>query len=153
MGFDRNLLPAPVEFFEGEGHTLKGQGEWRSTSCPFHGGRSSMRVNVKRGSFVCMSCGAKGGDIVAWYMADRGVDFIQAALQLGAWNMQGGEPTLRTRPAPLPARDALQVLAFEANLAAVAAGNLAKGLALTQADRTRLRTAAQRIQRVREACT
>ena len=43
---------------------------------------------------------------------------------------------------------ALEVLAFEANLVAIAAGNLALGVILTDADRARVMTATGRINRV-----
>ncbi len=49
------------------------------------------------------------------------------------------------RPKPLPASQAIAVLAFESTLTAVAAGNIANGVVLTDADRARLRVAAKRI--------
>jgi len=43
------------------------------------------------------------------------------------------------------------VMAFESTLAAVAAGNVANGVTLTEADRARLMVAANRINRLVEA--
>ena len=75
---------------------------------------------------------------------------MTAAKALGAW-VKDGKPEPRQKPAPLPPRAALEVLSFEATLAAVAAGNLAHGLVLTAKDRTRLMTAANRINKLAEA--
>lgn len=82
--FDRNLLPDPVAFYEGEGLALVGTGPWRTTRCSFHGGSDSMRVNVKTGAFRCMNCDVRGGDVLAYAMQAHGWDFMQAARQLGA---------------------------------------------------------------------
>lgn len=96
-----------------------------------------------------MSCNAKGGDVLAHFMAEHGLDFITAAQALGAWH-DDGKPTKPHRPKPLPATDAIQVLAFESNFTAIAAGNLAHGVSLTDNDRARLRVAAQRINHIGE---
>ena len=53
---------------------------------------------------------------------------------------------------PFPALDVLQCVAFEALIVAVAAGNLAKGIALSDDDRARLLLAAVRLQSAVEAC-
>lgn len=150
MSFDRDRLPEPIGYFEGQGLKLSKRGKWRTTECRFHGGSDSMRINMASGAWVCMSCGAKGGDVLAYEMATTGVDFVTAAKALGAW-VDDGKPEPRHKPAPLPPRAALEVLSFEATLAAVAAGNLAHGLALTAKDRTRLLTAANRINKLAEA--
>ena len=142
--FLRDLLPDPISYFEAEGLTLQGKGKWRTTSCSFHGGSDSMRINTATGAWVCMSCNAKGGDVLAHFMAEHGVDFITAAKVLGAWD-DNGKPDKAHRPKPLPASQAIAVLAFESTLTAVAAGNIANGVVLTDADRARLRVAAKRI--------
>jgi len=146
MGFVREHLPDPITFYEGQGLTLKGRGKWRTTSCVFHGGSDSMRINVQSGGFICMSCGAHGGDVAAYYMAAHGVGFVEAAKALGAWQ-DDGRPA-PARPTPIPARDALQLLAREANLIAVAAANVAHGVALTAQDLARLLHAAGRITKI-----
>lgn len=150
MSFDRERLPEPRGYFEGQGLKLSKRGKWRTTECRFHDGSDSMRINTATGAWVCMSCGAKGGDVLAYEMAANGVDFVTAAKALGAW-VEDGKPEPRRKPAPLPPRAALEVLSFEAMLTAVAAGNLAQGLVLTAKDRARLMTAAGRINKLVEA--
>lgn len=152
MPFDRNLLPDPVAYFEAQGLTLTGprSAKWKTTRCDFHGGSDSLRVNVQTGGWVCMSCAAKGGDTLAFHQALHGMGFVEAARDLGAW-IDDGQPPTPQRPTPLPPRAALSVLAFESTLAAVAAGNVAHGIALTDTDRARLMKAAGRINLIAEA--
>ena len=104
-------------------------------------------MNTETGSGVCMSgCGARAGDVVAFQMAAYGQDFITACKALGAWRDDPKDTTApRRRPMAFPARDALEVLAEESNIVAVAAGNVAHGVALTGADLERLMQAAGRI--------
>ena len=65
---------------------LKGTGTWRDAICPFHQDtKPSLRVNVERGSYRCMACGARGGDVLAFHMQKHGLGFIQAIKELGAW--------------------------------------------------------------------
>lgn len=149
MTYHRDRLPEPIGYFEGQGLKLTKRGMWRTTECRFHDGRTTMRTNTVTGAWVCMSCGAKGGDVLAYEMAANGTDFVTAAKALGAW-IDDGKPVTRRKPAPLPPRAALEVLSFEATLAAVAAGNIANGIALTDTDRKRLLTAASRINRLAE---
>lgn len=149
MTFDRRNLPDPISYYESEGLKLTGRGKWRTTECKFHGGSDSMRINTDSGAFVCMAgCGARGGDVLAFHMATHGLDFIEAAKALGAWTDDGRAAP--TRPTPLPARDALAVLAVEANLVAVAAANVAHGVVLSQVDLSRVLQAAGRIQKIVE---
>ena len=152
MAFDRNLLPDPVTYFENQGLILKGprSAKWKTTTCNFHGGSDSMRVNVTSGAWVCMSCGEKGGDVLAYEIKDGGMEFVDAAKALGCW-VDDGRPPVVTKPTPLSPRLALSVMAFESTLAAVAAGNVANGVTLTDADRARLMVAANRINRLVEA--
>ena len=152
MSFDRTLLPDPVAYFENLGLTLKGPGsaKWKTTTCKFHGGSDSMRINVATGAWVCMNCGAKGGDVLAYEIKASGRDFVEAAKALGCW-VDDGRPQVQTKPTPLSPRLALSVMAFESMLAALAACNLANGVALTEADRARLLVAANRINRLVEA--
>ena len=146
--FLRDNLPDPLTYFESEGLKLSGKGKWRTTECRFHGGSDSMRINSQTGAWVCMAaCGARGGDVLAHFMAEHGLDFIAAAQALGCWK-EDGKPSKPIRPKPFPASQAVQVLAFEATLAAVAAGNMARGIGMTDKDRARLYVAAQRIQTI-----
>lgn len=152
MSFDRSLLPEPTTYFENAGLKLSGprSAKWKTTECKFHGGSDSVRVNTATGAFVCMACGVKGGDVLSYEMQSTGADFVTAAKELGAW-IDDGKPQAEQKPTPLPPRAALSVLGFEATLAAVAAGNLARGVALTDADRARLMKAAGRINLIAEA--
>lgn len=152
MSFNRTLLPDPVTYFENQGLTLKGprSAKWKTTACNFHGGSDSMRVSVAIGAWVCMSCGEKGGDVLAYEIKGSGKEFVDAAKALGCW-VDDGRPPLFTKPTPLSPRLALSVMAFESTLAAVAAGNVANGVTLTDADRARLMVAANRINRLVEA--
>ena len=109
-----------------------------------------MRVNVATGAWVCMSCDVKGGDVLAYEIKDGGLEFVAAAKALGCW-VDDGRPQVQTKPTPLSPRLALSVMAFESTLAAVAAGNVANGVALTDTDRARLMVAANRINRLVEA--
>lgn len=150
MSFDRERLPDPITYFESEGLKLTGRGAWRTTACRFHDGSDSMRVNTKTGGWCCMACNAKGGDVLAYHIEAHGLEFIDAAKALGAW-IGDGKPAQQHKPAPLSPRQALQVLATEANLAAIAAGNVARGVVLADTDRARLLTASNRISRLVEA--
>jgi hypothetical protein len=150
VSFDRTHLPDPVSYYEGQGLQFKERrGKWRTTACNFHGSSDSMRINTHSGAFVCMAgCGARGGDVLAYHQAHAGLDFITAAKELGAW-VEDGNPA-PARPTPLPARDALAVLAVEANVVAVAAANVVHGVALSQVDLSRILQAAGRIQKIVE---
>ena len=146
MPFDRNLLPDPTSYFEEQGLKLAGprSAKWKTTECRFHDGSDSMRVNTSTGAWVCMSCGKKGGDVLAYELSVTGADFVEAAKAIGAW-FDDGKPYTPPKPTPMSPRAALSALAFEATFTAVAAGNMAKGVVLTNADRDRLMTAAGRI--------
>ena len=152
MPFDRSLLPDTVTYFENQGLTLKGprSAKWKTTTCNFHGGSDSMRVKVSTGAWICMSCGEKGGDVLAYEIKDGRREIVDAAKALGCW-VDDGRPQLQSKPTPLSPRQALSVMAFESTLIALAAGNVSNGVMLTDADRARLMVAANRIVRLVEA--
>lgn len=151
MGFDRTRLPDPGDYYIGQGLTLTGKGRWRTAPCPFHGGRDSLRVDTREGGFVCMAaCGAKGGDVVAFHMAQHGVDFVTAARALGAWTDDGRPPP--RRPTPLSWRDALTLLEPETTYFALMATHMAAGRPVEAFDAARLRIAAGRIALIRGMC-
>lgn len=152
MSFDRNLLPDPCAFFEGHGLKLSGpaRAKWKTTRCEFHGGSDSLRVNVQNGAWVCMSCDTKGGDVLSYEMQITGSEFVEAAKRVGAW-IEDGKPPVTHKPTPLSPRQALSVMAFESTLVAIAAGNVAKGVCLTDADQARVMLASNRINRLVEA--
>lgn len=149
MSYDRTRLPEPASYYEGQGLALKGPraAKWKTTRCDFHGGSDSMRVNVANGAFKCMACNVGGGDVLAYHMQANGLEFVDAAKALGAW-ADDGKPHKPQKPTTLPPRAALEVLGFEATLVAVAAGNLAQGVTLTDDDRKRLMLCAGRINRI-----
>jgi hypothetical protein len=152
MSLIRERLPEPQAYYECQDLVLAGKGAWRTTRCAFHGGSDSMRVNVRNGSFACMAgCGARGGDVLAYHMAAHGLGFVEAARDLGAWEDEPQHEARRRppcRPLGLPAREALALLCEDAMVVAIAAGNLARGCSLTEADLQRLREGAARIQRI-----
>lgn len=147
MTFKRDLLPNPMEYWTGQGLSISGYGKWRTMSCLFHGGSDSMRTNLETGAWVCMACGKRGGDVLAYHMAAHSLEFIAAARELGAWIDDGSKPA---KAAPFSARSGLEVLQAESLIAAVAAGNVANGVILTEADRDRLFIAAARITLITE---
>lgn len=147
--FLRDQLPDPITYFIDHGLQLTAKGKWRTTRCEFHGGSDSMRINTVTGSWVCMSCGVKGGDVVSYHMLAHNLEFVPAAKALGAW-VDNGKPAGRHAATPLPARAALEVLQQEATLVAVAASNVGNGVILSDGDRTRLLQAAGRINRIME---
>ena len=84
--FRPDRLPGAAAYFADEGLKIVGSGEWRSAICPFHEDRHpSLRVRMKNGAFRCMTCGAKGGDILAFHQKRHGQTFKEAAIALGAW--------------------------------------------------------------------
>lgn len=150
-GYLRELLPDPVSYYESQGLNLIGSyhSPWKTTECRFHGGKDSMRIKVATGAFVCMNCGAKGGDVLAYEIKDSGRDFVDAAKALGCW-VDDGRPKPNYKPTTLSPRLALSVMAFESTLVAIAAGNVAYGVKLSEIDRARLIVAANRINRLVE---
>jgi hypothetical protein len=151
MTFEREKLPDPVSYYESQGLNLKGSynSPWKTTECRFHGGKDSMRIKVATGAFVCMNCGAKGGDVLAYEIKASGLDFVNASKALGCW-VDDGRHQVQAKPTPLSPRAALEVLSFEATLAAVAAGNVANGIAMSDVDLSRLMICANRINRITE---
>lgn len=153
MSFDKSRLPDPQGYYEAQGLRLIGpqRAKWKTTACNFHDGSDSLRINTHSGAFVCMAgCGARGGDVLAYHQAAYGLTFIEACQDLGAWVDDGTAPAVAPRPTPLPARDALQLLATEARIVAMSAGNIAYGTTLTDADYARLRQSAHRITAIAE---
>ena len=149
MGFERDRLPDVQSYYEAQGLKLGKGRKWITTACAFHQGSDSMRINLHSGAFVCMAgCGARGGDVLAYHMAAHGLEFIDAAKDLGAW-VDDGKPA-PSAPAPFSPRQALEVLMTEVNLIAIAAGNVAHGVSLSENDRARLMQAAGRVLRIAE---
>lgn len=149
MSFDRTRLPDPLTYYESQGLTLSKGSKWITTSCQFHGGSDSMRINLESGSFVCMAgCGASGGDVLGYHRALHQDDFVSACKSLGCWIEDGKQTAKPPRPTPLPARDALEILAFESLLVAGTASSMGNGYQLTENDKQRLFIASGRIQQI-----
>ncbi len=55
--------------------------------CPFHkGGKErnpSLMMDLKDGHYKCFTCGAKGGDVIAFYRTVTGAGFMEALKELG----------------------------------------------------------------------
>ena len=84
--FDPKKLPIPTEYFAGLNLQFVGKGNWRKTICPFHEDtRPSLSVYIDKGAFKCFSCGAKGGDVLAFHQLLHNLSFIDACKDLGAW--------------------------------------------------------------------
>ena len=151
MVFDREKLPDPVSYYESQGLALRGhrKAAWKTTECHFHGGSDSMRIKVASGAFVCMACGARGGDVLAYHMAAHGMGFEEVAKQLGTWVGGNTRAERQPRPTPISARDALSVLADEATLIALEGTRIVHGIEIFAADLERVRTAAARINHIR----
>ena len=94
-----------------------------------------------------MSCGVKGGDVLSYHMQAHDMEFVEVAKALGAW-VDDGKPQATKKPTALTPRSALQVLGHESTIVAIAAGNIARGLILTDEDRSRLIVCAGRINRI-----
>lgn len=150
MPFDRSALPEPLAYYEAQGLQFRERkGKWRTTRCDFHGGSDSLRVNTATGAFVCMSCNARGGDVLSFHMAHEGLTFIEAAKALGCW-IEDGKPQQHRRPKALPAHEVLELIEREARLTAIEAARLANGHAITNEIKTRLLQAAGTINHVLE---
>jgi hypothetical protein len=132
--FRRELLPMPQAFYESCGLVLRGRGPWRTTSCQFHGGSDSMRINVHSGGWRCMNCGEKGGDVLAYTARLHGLEFVEAARKLGAYIDDGKPHRGPTKPTLLGARDAMEVMAAEIGIAVIVIGDIKRGIVPSEAD-------------------
>lgn len=52
--------------------------------CPFHNDTTegSFKINTETGQFICFSCGAKGGDIIAFTMKKYDLTFLDALYKI-----------------------------------------------------------------------
>lgn len=148
-GFDRQALPEAQSYFEQRSYVLTGKGRWRTTRCDFHGGSDSMRVNVRSGGWCCMACGAKGGDVLAFHMQINGMEFVDAARDLGAWAGDAAPAPWRAA-AGLSSRDALELAAFEMKVALVVMSDARRGVLVAEPDWQRFLSAVGRVERLAE---
>ncbi len=87
MPFLKDSLPQPKYYYAEQLSRFKANGYRATALCPFHNDRNpSFAVNLETGSFKCFSCGAKGGDVLAFHRARYYLGFKQAAEELGAWS-------------------------------------------------------------------
>jgi len=66
------------------GVVLKKHGWIDGGLCPFHADntRGSFRLNTETGGFKCFSCGAAGGDVIAFEQKRHGLSFPDALAKL-----------------------------------------------------------------------
>ena len=126
--FIHDRLPEPIIYFESEGVHLVGPGRWKTGPCDLHGGSDSLRVNTESGGWCCMACGAKGGDVLAYHMQRYGLEFVEAARLLGAYQDDGKRYTGPAKPATLSARDAMQLASRELLVALVVIRDIREGV-------------------------
>lgn len=148
--FRRDLLPGWAEYADREGLTLEGRGTWRTTRCDFHGGSDSLRVNVDSGGWVCMACGIKGGDVIAYHQQLHGLDFVAAAKALGAFVEDSKPYRRRDEPRRFSDRDALSVVGEELTLCALVVSEARRGVTPSAGDWERFLVAAGRVMAIAE---
>jgi hypothetical protein len=114
-------------------------------ACPCCGGRSTHTLSAKRGD--------NGGVLVKCFKSECDIEAIARALglemaDLFPQRMDGHASPKPRRIGLLPPMQALELIASEAWLIAVAGENLASGHALAEADLVRIRAASARIQNI-----
>jgi DNA primase len=84
LTFPHRRLPQPVQVLKKLGLPLRNanrQGYW-VLPCPFHKDGNeknpSLNVHATDGHYRCHACGAKGRDIVSFYMRKTGKNWIHA---------------------------------------------------------------------------
>lgn len=143
--FDRDRLPDWPAYADTHGIKVEGRGKWRSVLCDFHDDtHASLRINIETGGWRCMSCGESGGDTLAHHMQRTGLDFIEAAKQLGAW-IPDGQSTGRERVRRLAARDALELLHADIFTAYIVIRDAVRGHPPNEVDRSMLLAIANRV--------
>ena len=144
--FNRDRLLDWPSYADSSGMQLLGRGKWRNLLCDFHDDTEpSMRVNVESGGWICMSCGAKGGDVLDHHMQRTGVDFVAAARELGAWD-EGKVRHTERKPRSLSASDAMQVVAQELLVLCIVIGDVRRGIIPSNVDWQRFLVGAGRVE-------
>ncbi len=89
--FYTGLFPEPRVYYQQEFPNLKQVNkDWVSVNCCFHEDKTpSLRLNVVTGAFRCFSCGARGGNIIAFQCQHYHQSFREAVEALG--NKNGGQ--------------------------------------------------------------
>jgi len=92
--FNRSRLPNPIDVLHQldiitEKANSKGYLKLR---CPFHkdGNEKTPSLNLHKttGHYRCHACGTKGTDILAFYMGITDKSFVEAAKDLGVWEVK-----------------------------------------------------------------
>lgn len=92
--FNRLRLPNPINVLHRLGFLTKKANSkgYLKLRCPFHkdGNETTPSLNLHNtsGHYRCHACGAKGSDILAFYMNITGKSFVAAAKELGAWEVK-----------------------------------------------------------------
>lgn len=136
-------MSALDRFLSAHGNMRKNGGGWRG-NCPACG-------TSARSTALSVAEGTTGALLVKCFAGGCEPEAICAALGLAMTDLFPEALTAHHHPGPrrrglLTAGEALRALKFEAELAAVAAGNLANGIVLSDGDRVRLATACNRIE-------
>lgn len=85
--FSKENLPPPKKVLEllNIRYLARG-GDWIQVFCPFHANgqerNSSLSMHTQSGHYKCHACGAKGGDVIAFYRAITGCGFREALKDL-----------------------------------------------------------------------
>jgi len=91
--FNRFNLPTPILIINHLGLQIEKTNAkgYLQLRCPFHknGNEKTPSLNLHKttGHYRCYACGAKGGDILAFYISITGKSFVAAAKELGAWEI------------------------------------------------------------------
>ena len=87
--FDKSLLPAVTNYYQGQFKNLKITMKWTLVLCPFHEDtKPSLSIHLVSGGFHCFACGIRGGDIVAFQMQRYQMSFSEAVSFFGAWRYE-----------------------------------------------------------------
>ncbi len=92
--FNRLRLPNPINVLHQLGFlTEKANSKgYLKLRCPFHkyGNEKAPSLNLHKtsGHYRCHACGAKGSNILTFYMNITGKSFVTAAKELGAWEVE-----------------------------------------------------------------
>jgi hypothetical protein len=122
-----------------------GRGRWLAC-CPAHDSKSRPSVAITE---------TDDGKVLVHDFGGCSVYDVLASVGMKVDDLfPDGRPrsALKANRMPFSYADALRCVSFEALLAAVAAGNLARGVPLTDDDRSRLWLAANRINHALEVC-
>jgi DNA primase len=94
MPFNRYSLPMPIAVLAKLGIKpgKANRGGFWVLRCPFHkdGKETHPSLNLQQvqGYYRCHACGAKGGNILSFYMGMTGKRFVDAARELGVWERE-----------------------------------------------------------------